>query len=540
MKRVLGIALVLAAAAALTVFATGASNGGGGRTYWVELDDAFGLISGGDLKIAGVRAGKIGDLKVDQKTHRALVQIHITKNGFGSLRTDVTCQARPQSLIGEYFLDCQPGTSPVELKPGSTIPVSRTSSVVAPDLVQDVLRKPYRERFSIIVNELGAAVAGNGKNLNDAIRRASPGLQETDKVLAILGQQNRIISNLIHDGDKVINDLANNRAQVARWVVEADRASSASAQRATDISAGWQRLPGFLEQLRPAMKDLGDVATEQTPALRTLAAAAPNLKTFFDRLGPFSTVSKPAFQALGKASVTGSKAAKAATPTVALLNSFAKGTPELGGNLSAVLTHLDDPSFAVEPDPRSPGGKGYSGLQALLEYVYDQVLSINIYDSSVHILKVSPFVSPCQDYADIHQALSINKNTGHPLIQDCGASLGPHAAGINFPDTTRPAGYPPYGDLPADDPQSTSARAKELRRHQPPNPPMQSGVTVGPAAGEPKAATPAPTHAPTLSDLIPGAPPIAIPAPPKALGHITPGQQDRAAQDKLLNYLLGG
>jgi len=45
------------------------------------------------------------------------------------------------------------------------------------DLVNDVLRRPYRERFSIIVNELGAAVAGNAKNLNDAIRRAAPGLR---------------------------------------------------------------------------------------------------------------------------------------------------------------------------------------------------------------------------------------------------------------------------------------------------------------------------------------------------------------------------
>src|SRR3954451_17985818 len=248
MKRVLGILLVLIGAGALTVFATGASNGNSSPKYWVELDDAFGLISGGDVKVAGVRAGKIGDMKVDEKTHRALVEIEIKKTGFGSIRTDVTCQARPQSLIGEYFIDCQPGTSPTELKPGSTIPVSRTSSVVAPDLVNDVLRMPYRQRFSIIINELGAAVAGNAQNLNDAIRRASPGLQETDKVLNILARQNHVLADLVKNADKVIGDLANNKAQVARWVVMADRTSAASAERAADISRGFHRLPGFLEQ----------------------------------------------------------------------------------------------------------------------------------------------------------------------------------------------------------------------------------------------------------------------------------------------------
>src|SRR3954465_9941528 len=196
MKRALAVIVVLLGASALAVFATGASNSKS-TDYWVEFDDAFGLIKGGDLKIAGVRAGKIGALKIDRKTYHALVQIKITKSGFGSIRTDVTCQARPQSLIGEYFIDCQPGTSPTELKPGSTIPVTRTSSVVAPDLVNNVLRMPYRQRFSIIVSSLGAAVAGNAQNLNDAIRRASPALQQTDKVLNILAQQNQVIANLV-------------------------------------------------------------------------------------------------------------------------------------------------------------------------------------------------------------------------------------------------------------------------------------------------------------------------------------------------------
>src|SRR3954447_5520235 len=162
MKRVLGILLVIIGAGALTVFATGASNGGDSSPkYWVELDDAFGLISGGDVKIAGVRAGKIGTMKVDERTHRALVEIQITKTGFGSIRTDVTCQARPQSLIGEYFIDCQPGTSPTALKPGSHVPPARSPAVVGPHRAKDVVLLPYRQRFSIIVSSLGAAVAGN-------------------------------------------------------------------------------------------------------------------------------------------------------------------------------------------------------------------------------------------------------------------------------------------------------------------------------------------------------------------------------------------
>jgi virulence factor Mce-like protein len=529
MKRILGVIAILLGAGVLAVFATAASNGSSGPQYWVELDDAFGLVSGGDLKIAGVRAGTIGAMKIDERTHRALVQINITKNGFGSIRTDVSCQSRPESLIGEYFLDCQPGTSPVELKPGSTIPVSHTSSVVAPDLVNDVLRLPYRERLSIIINELGAAVAGNAQNLNDAIRRASPGLQQTDKVLHILGQQNHILADLVTNADTVIGDLADNRAQVTRWVAMADRTSAASAQRKAAIAAGFQRLPGFLEQLRPAMLQLGNVADQQTPALRTLTQAAPNLKTLFDRLGPFATVSRPAFRALGAASATGSKAVIAAGPTVAELTAFSKGTPELGQNLDIILRHLDDPAYAAEPDPRSPGGQGYTGLQALLEYVYDQVLSVNIYDSSVHILKVSPFAGPCAHYADITQALSAT-STGK-LNDECGASLGPHAAGVNFPDTTRPAGMAPFGPIPDNQQNlSRSAKAKARKGH--------AGAT--PALTPQTQAPQTNPNVPTLSDVIPGAPSMIIPSPPKAVQQATQSAQNQAAGAKLLDFLLGG
>src|SRR3954454_18209803 len=74
--------------------------------YWVEMDNAFGMQLGGDLKIAGVRAGKVTNVALDKKTLSAHIGFRITQKGFGDLRKDVHCESRPQSLIGEYFLDC--------------------------------------------------------------------------------------------------------------------------------------------------------------------------------------------------------------------------------------------------------------------------------------------------------------------------------------------------------------------------------------------------------------------------------------------------
>ena len=119
MRRVLAVILVLAGAGAYVLSSSGAKEERGNE-FTVEFDNAFGLVKGGDVKVAGVRAGQVTKLRVDKQTKRALIDFKLTKQGFGSLRADSTCESRPQSLIGEYFIDCTPGKSPEKLKPGGS------------------------------------------------------------------------------------------------------------------------------------------------------------------------------------------------------------------------------------------------------------------------------------------------------------------------------------------------------------------------------------------------------------------------------------
>jgi virulence factor Mce-like protein len=550
-KRAIATLLLVAGIGVAYIAMTGAGTNPDKGKYWVEFDNAFGLIKGGDLKIAGVRAGKITDLKLDKRTKHALVGFKIDKNGFGSLRSDVSCESRPQSLIGEYFVDCQPGTAKQELKPGAVIPVSHTSSTVAPDLVNDILRRPYRERLSLIIGSLGAGVAGNADNLNAAIRRASPALRETDKVLSTLAAQNKILGDLTVNADKVVGDLAGNRKDVGRFVTEANETAQASAERRGDLARGFQELPGFLEQLQPTMKALGNVADAQGSALHNLDASSKQLTDFFDQLGPFADASRPAFRSLGAASKTGDRAVKAAPPVIAQLAKFSKGTPELSKNLAIVLEHLDDRKYAAEKDPRSPGGQGYTGLEALLQYVYDQTTSTSIFDQSNHILKVGAFVGPCADYASEE---TLRKDPS--LETQCGSRLGPTQPGLNYPDVTKRATQ--------DD--SNNARAERKRADGNPGLPLPPAPAQPSAPSTPSTPTVPDTPAtPTVPDTpkpppvqvpplpLPDLPPVpgtgggnndrgggsSSPLPPLPTLSAKTSGTDREAQSKLLDYLLG-
>src|SRR5438067_5126406 len=476
MRRILVSAAVLLAVGAFLALTLGASGGGGSPTYKIELDNAFGLVNGADFKVAGVISGSIKSIGLcsDDKSARcenplhALVTVQSSQKGFGQFHQDAFCQSRPQSLIGEYFIDCEPGTNGKVLKPGSTIPASHTQSTIPADLVQNIMRLPYRQRFTLIINELGAAVAARSEDLQTALRRADPALAETDNLLNLLANDAHIIQQLNVNADSVITALANNSKDVQRFIVEANRASTISATQAPAIEATWKKLPAFLKQLRPAMQKLGAAADAQDPVFQNLNEASSNLKTFFQELAPFSHQSAVSLAcgengapscpdhgaSLGSASAVGKPAVKAAQTPVAHLNQFAKPTPELAQNLSIVLHALDTRQRSataggpVEPDPRSPnGGKGYSGLEGVLEYVFNITNAIDYFGPWGHLLGVDAFAnSACSPYATpvtIAKAIQSYQQNGGNLNQyspsnprSCYAFLGPNQPGVNQPDSS--------------------------------------------------------------------------------------------------------
>jgi ABC-type transporter Mla subunit MlaD len=518
MKRVALVLLLLATLGGAAV-ATGTGGEPLDPTFTVELDNAFGLIDGADVKVAGVRAGSIRKLRIDKKTYRALVDIEIKKEGFGELRKDVFCESRPQSLIGEYFLDCLPGTDPVKLKPGARIPVEQTGSTIPADLINNIMRRPFRERFSILIGELGAALAARGEDLNETIRRANPALREVDRLLASLAEQRTVIRDLTDDAEDVVVELADNKKEVTRFVREARDTSAASAERYDGLRDQFQKFPTFLRELRPTMQLLGEAADRQRPALTNLSEQAPLLRRFLDDLGPFAEASRPAFRSLAAAGRQGRQAIKVTVPRIKELGAFASVLPEVVTNLAITLEHLDDRRFAVEKDPRAPGGQGFTGYEAILQYIFRQSQAINVFDDNSYLLKVSAFLDPnCANYTDAAGARN-------PERQYCRAILGPSQPGIDQPDPTSRPGPPDRAKKRAgrrDDDAAAQQREDEALGN---GPASSGGNGGGGSAPQSQQVLPGP-----VQDLLDDVLPSGRPAKP-----VDPSQSL-----PLLDFLLGG
>jgi virulence factor Mce-like protein len=430
-RRAAIVVFVLALAAAGVVASAGAGGKDGTVKYKIAFDNAFGVVKGADFKVGGVAVGSIEDLDVSRKDARALITVTVKDKGFGSLRSDAKCSIQPQSLIGEYFVDCQPGQTGRVLPVGSTIPVQQTESPIPADLVANVMRRPYRERFSIILGELGAGLAARGDDLNATIRRAIPALTETDRVLKILGDNRRTLQSLTRDSASVMRVLGRRRKDVGRFIVSARNTSRATAERRQALQATFQKFPGFLDQLEPTMTDLGTASGRLAPTFADLRSAAPSLTNLLRTLNPFSRALQPALTSLGTAGVTGRKAATEAESLVSLLGRLGKNSPEMAKNAAIVFGDLDDRSRAIAPDPDSPEGKGYTGLEALLTYVFDQSQSLNIFDQRGYILKLDALINECSDYTTAQEAKEDPER-----FKRCTQQLGPNMPGITSADPT--------------------------------------------------------------------------------------------------------
>jgi phospholipid/cholesterol/gamma-HCH transport system substrate-binding protein len=397
-RRVLAVFAVLVAAGALAFVAMGAkSDGGGAYKVRAIFDNAGFVIPGEDVKVAGVKVGTIDSLDVT-KGQKAAVVLNITDPGFQDFRQDASCIVRPQSLIGERFVECSltqkraPGAQlPPPLKkiqdgPGKGeyyLSVQHTSKTVDIDLIGDIAREPERQRLSLILNELGTGLAGRGKDLNDVIKRADPALKNVDDVLQILASQNRTLQQLAKNSDTVLAPLARDRVKVASAIANSNKVAAATASRRGDLEADIQRLPAFLTQLKPTMTRLGALSDEMTPVLNDLDAVAPQVNRLIIQLGPFSQAATPAVTTLGQAAEVGTPAVIAARPVIAKVRKLANVARPVAGTLADVLE-----SF-----------QRTHGIERLMDYTFYQVSAINGFDSIGHYLRAGLIVNSCSTYS---------------------------------------------------------------------------------------------------------------------------------------------
>lgn len=306
-RRLTGLALVCSIAAVIVVTSVGASEG---DTYRVRANfkTSSGITEGADVRIAGANVGTIERIFVTEGDEAGLV-LKIDDPAFGTFYTDAKCRIRLQSLIGEKFVDCEPGTPTEQELPADPtddervlLESERTSSPVDTDELLDAMREPQRERFRVIINELGITLTGRGQDLQDILVDFDPTFKEVNDILKILARQNKELETMAVDGEKSLQELADNRKHITGLFKNADKASRATNAKRAELAETLRLLPEMLDELEPTMKVLEDFANQAAPVAASARAASKDLSTFVSGTNEFVAAANPALTRFGQTS----------------------------------------------------------------------------------------------------------------------------------------------------------------------------------------------------------------------------------------------
>ncbi|KJK52945.1 ABC transporter substrate-binding protein [Lentzea aerocolonigenes] len=264
---------------------------GGGTSYAADFSEAAGLVPGNEVRVAGVKVGKVTKVKLNGDRVRVTFKV---KDAWVGDRT--TAMIRIKTLLGQKFLSLDPqGQQP--LSPGDPIPKERT---LAPYDVNEAFNGLATTVGQIDTKQLAdsfTVLSDTFKNSPEHVRGALDGLSALSKTISSRDEQ---LAKLLDNTRKLTKTLADRNEEFEKLLSDGNLLLGEIRKRREAISALLtgtrdlsRELSGLVQdnqnQLKPALEQLGKVTTilqrNQDNLDRSLTLLAPFYRVFANTLG---------------------------------------------------------------------------------------------------------------------------------------------------------------------------------------------------------------------------------------------------------------
>jgi len=384
-----------------------------GYQFKVAFPEATQLGLEADVRVAGVSIGKVRDKTIDPAhPNRTVATIEVTRK-YAPIAKDARAILRQKTLLGETYVEMTPGNKRAAgtVPDGGFLGDARVTKTVELDEIFQALDPKTRKSFQTWQQDLSKAVAGRGRDLNDALGNLPAFADDANDLLTVLDGQAEQVSSLVRGTGQVFGALTQDEGQLHNLIVNAGDTFDATSSQQEALAQTFRIFPTFLDEskatfrrldrfsanarpllhdLRPAFRDLG-------PTLRSVGDLSPDLKRLFVNLDPLldqSRTSLPAQRQIfqGLRPVVGSLG-----PWLSELNPILAWLGEQNHTVTDIMANLGVATSArtKSSDPRSPGHYlrqyGPSGAETVA--VHPERLSSNRGNTYVNPLEATSAIS---------------------------------------------------------------------------------------------------------------------------------------------------
>ncbi|HEX4723294.1 MAG TPA: MCE family protein [Pseudonocardiaceae bacterium] len=264
---------------------------GGGTTYSADFTEDAGLQSGDDVRIAGVKVGKVTSIGLENDHVKVTFQV---KNAW--VGDQSSADIKIKTLLGAKYLSVDPeGTN--ALNPDTAIPTSRTTS---PYDVLDAFNGLSRTVGALNTDQLSQSfevLSETFANTPANVRSALDGLSALSKTISSRDQQ---LAQLLSNTGQISQTLASRDAEVQKLLSDGTLLLGMLQQReqaiATLLSGTKslsQQLSGLVndnsKQLNPVLTQLNQFTSllqnNQTSLAQGITLLAPFARLFANTVG---------------------------------------------------------------------------------------------------------------------------------------------------------------------------------------------------------------------------------------------------------------
>ncbi|GHF87670.1 phospholipid/cholesterol/gamma-HCH transport system substrate-binding protein [Amycolatopsis bartoniae] len=264
---------------------------GAGTTYSADFTEAAGLKPDDEVRVAGVKVGKVTDVGLDGAQVKVSFKV---KNAWLGDKTSAAIKIK--TLLGQKYLALDP-VGDRTLDPGTTIPKERT---LAPYDVLDAFRDLSTTVDQVNTQQLAQSFDTLSQTLSgtpDDVKGALSGLQQLSDTVAKRDTQ---LSQLLANTRQISQTLANRDQELTKLLTDGNQLLDEISQREQAISTlltGSQelskQLKGLIDdndkQLTPVLDSLDQLTSmlqrNQDSLAQGLARFAPYIRVFTNTVG---------------------------------------------------------------------------------------------------------------------------------------------------------------------------------------------------------------------------------------------------------------